>query len=63
MAIKESLEPKINIQNSNFDNVLKLNCIKQIDNKEETSVQINNNRKTINSTKKIMKITNQELDL
>ena len=37
LAIKESLlilqhKPKINIQNNNFDNVLKLNCIKQINN-------------------------------
>ena len=30
--------PKINIQNNNFDMVLKLNCIKKINNKEETNV-------------------------
>ena len=30
--------PKMNIQNNNFDKVLKLNCIKQINNKEETNV-------------------------
>ena len=54
---KESLlilqyKPKINIQNNEFDNVLKLNFIKQINNKEETSVKINNNKITTNSTKK-----------
>ena len=63
LAIKEALlilqhKPTINIQNNNFDNVLKLNYIKHICNKEKTCIKININKITINTTTKtIMKIT------